>query len=41
MTTWVPPASSSRLPCLVGLALIVTAMNELRTADWLKSGLGA
>ena len=26
LTTWVPPASSSCLPCLVGLPLMVTAM---------------
>ncbi len=26
LTTWVPPANSSCLPCLVGLPLIVTAM---------------
>jgi hypothetical protein len=26
LTTWVPPANSSCLPCLVGLLLIVTAI---------------
>ena len=36
MTTWVPPASSSCLPCLVGLPLIVTAIivvNNLRDIE--------
>ena len=29
LTTWVPPASSSCLPCLVGLLLIVTAITMM------------